>query len=737
MDIQRPDDAALHHLKAELTYLRAVLAAHLRRMQGAGLLPPPDARFPGTSIAPLEIESRLAQALSPEQYLGVLEEAARLEVARADEIRSSLAASQPNLPLPRLRRAFNLSEDEYLVVLLSVAGEFEPTLPRLFAYLQNHFERQYPTLALVADALKPPGQSADVRWILDAAGTLRSHALVRLDDKKPTIPVMHQAILSDPRIVRYVQGFPELDEKLATVAHLAHRAKADSEPILPQRDLDKWATLQRLLEERAESPWDLPVLLFRGPTGVGKHHWAHAAAARLGQNLLRVELGSLAAEYDSLEWGLRIALREARLQDALLCLDGWERITEPRRAISEEGGFNPADPTRLYEASRVLTRVTHGYAGAFALTIGDRTTRPPQIARPIKEFELTMPDLQAGIRLWTQALPKRLRAPGLTSKRLAQSYRLTPGQIIEAVAEAARELRDEETLTYESLGAAIKRHVRHRLGDNASLIELDYRWEDLVIPADVDLQLRELIGRWRQRVTVYETWGLGRRFGTGQGLSVLFEGPPGTGKTMAASIVAKELDLDLYQIDLSKVVSRYVGETEKNLGQIFDEAERARAMLLFDEADSLFSSRTQVKSANDRYANLEVNYLLQRVEHFTGIAVLTTNFPTGIDEAFRRRIAMRVSFPKPEVPERTRLWDSMLTNKAILADNIDPEDLAYEFELAGGHIKNAVLRAAFIAASRNCRIDQDLLRIAARIELKEQGLLVHGSPYDELRAHGL
>ena len=275
--------------------------------------------------------------------------------------------------------------------------------------------------------------------------------------------------------------------------------------------------------------------------------------------------------------------------------------------------------------------------------------------------------------------------------------------------------------------------VQH-VGENAKLVQADYAWNDLVVPPDVDLQMRELVGRWRSKSLVFETWGLGKRFATGQGISVLFEGPPGTGKTMAASIIAKELDLDLYQIDLSKVINRYIGETEKNLARIFDEAERSRVMLLFDEADSLFSSRTEVKSANDRYANLEVNYLLQRVEHFTGIAILTTNFPTALDEAFRRRIAMRVTFPKPQVEERKRLWESMLTNRAILDPKLDTEDLAYEFELAGGHIKNAVLRAAFIAATRGCLIDQDLLRIAARIELKEQGLLVHGSPYDDLRA---
>ncbi|MCB9731768.1 MAG: ATP-binding protein [Deltaproteobacteria bacterium] len=736
MEHPRPDDAALRHLKAELDYLRAILQAHLRRLQRAGVLPPPDARFPGTSIAPEEVEARLRAALSPDQLLGVLEEAARAEIARADAARTALAADDPNLPLVRLRRAFRLTDDEYLVVLLSIAPEFEPTMVRLFAYLQNHFEKQYPTLALVSDCLKPAGHAPDVRWILDAEGTLRSNALVRLDDKKKTVPVLHQAIMSDPRIVRFVQGYPELDEQLATLATLSHRARADLDPILPGKDQAKWLGLHRLLDERLDAPWDLPIFVLRGPPGVGKHHWSRAIAAKLGLGLLRVELNALAAEYESLEWGLRVALREARLQEAMLCLDGWERLAEPKRVIVEEGGFNPADPSRLLEASRVVGRVLGSYPGTYALAIEDKQARPPQIARPVKEIELSMPDLSASINLWTLYLPKRQRAAGLTSKKLGQQFRLTAGQIMDAVAEASREAPDATQLDYDQLSASIKRQVRHRLGENASLIELDYGWDALVVPEDVDLQLKELIGRWRQRVTVFETWGLGKRFGTGQGLSVLFEGPPGTGKTMAASIVAKELDLDLYAIDLSKVVSRYVGETEKNLGQIFDEAERARAMLLFDEADSLFSSRTQVKSANDRYANLEVNYLLQRVEHFTGIAVLTTNFPTGIDEAFRRRIAMRVSFPKPEVPERTRLWQSMLTNKEIVAADIDAEDLAYEFELAGGHIKNAVLRAAFIAAGRGCRIDQDLLRIAARIELKEQGLLVYGSPYEELRAHG-
>jgi SpoVK/Ycf46/Vps4 family AAA+-type ATPase len=737
----RPDGLALQHLRAELDYLRALLQAHLRRMQQQGLLPPPDTRFPGTSIASPEIEARLWNAINPSDLLGVLDIQAAAEIVRTDELRLDIANNYPDLPLPRLKRAFQLDEAEYLVLLLSVAADFDPTFPRLFGYLQNHFERQYATLQVLVDAVTPLADAIGLRWVLDPEATLRHHALIRLDSKKEHIPVSHRAIIAEPRIVRFIQGFKGLDEKLGGLARLeAPLSDETAQPILTAKDQ---AALETLVRQVDEDPRVAPIPYFKGSPGAGKHLWSHILATRMNRRHLRVELNALVAEYGSLELGLRVVLREARLQDAMLCFDGWARLIEPR--FIDDAPSRKDNGPRL-DASRTFQRILGGdvdpethraLSGVdlFTLTSEDPLIEPPILERPVKVFALAMPDLNASMALWKHFLPRdRPKAAGLTVKRLAQSFRLSPGHVQEAIQEATAELPDSEPVSYEHLSAAIKRQTRHRLGENASLVQADYAWTDLVVPPDVDLQLRELVGRWRSKSLVFETWGLGRRFATGQGISVLFEGPPGTGKTMAASIVAKELDLDLYQIDLSKVINRYIGETEKNLARIFDEAERSRVMLLFDEADSLFSSRTEVKSANDRYANLEVNYLLQRVEHFTGIAILTTNFPTALDEAFRRRIAMRVTFPKPQMEERKRLWDSMLTNKSILAPKLDTEDLAYEFELAGGHIKNAVLRGAFIAATRGCLIDQELLRIAARIELKEQGLLVHGSPYDELRA---
>ncbi len=727
----RPDELAIRHLRAELDHLRALLQAHLRRMQQSGKLPPPEAKFPGTTISSAEIETRIREQIQPNLLLPALEFIAIGEIERTDQIRQAQAALSPDLPLVRLRRAFSLSEEELQVLLLSLASDFDPTLPRLFAYVQNHFERQYATFQLLTDALRPALEATSLRWILDPEGVLISNALLRIDGaRKEHVPVTHRPLVADPRIVRYVQGFAGLDEKLGGVARLEAGLDLDRHPLTLTSKDD--ATLRAIIRQAADPTTrnELPLFFLRGPDGVGKHTWSRAIAGALGLKHLRVDLVALVAEYGHLEHGLRIALREARLQGAMLCLDGWARLVEPAR-MDEVPSRRDQGP-RL-EASRIILRVLG--TTPFTITTDDTLVEPPTLPRPVKVVALQMPDLNASMALWKQYLPRdRPKAAGLTTKRIAQSFRLTPGHVQLALGLATADLAPDAPLTYEGLTAAIKTQTRHRLGENASLISSDYVWSDLVVPPDVDLQMRELLGRWRSKSLVFETWGLGRRFATGQGLSVLFEGPPGTGKTMAASIIAKELDLDLYQIDLSKVINRYIGETEKNLGRIFDEAERSRVMLLFDEADSLFSSRTEVKSANDRYANLEVNYLLQRVEHFTGIAILTTNFPTALDEAFRRRIAMRVSFPKPQLAERQRLWDSMLTNRAILAPKLDTEDLAYEFELAGGHIKNAVLRAAFIAATRGCLIDQDLLRIAARIELKEQGLLVHGSPYDELRA---
>jgi SpoVK/Ycf46/Vps4 family AAA+-type ATPase len=233
-----------------------------------------------------------------------------------------------------------------------------------------------------------------------------------------------------------------------------------------------------------------------------------------------------------------------------------------------------------------------------------------------------------------------------------------------------------------------------------------------------------MIARVRFRRKVLDDWGFARKVARGLGLPALFYGPPGTGKTMAAGLVAAELGMDLYQIDLSRMVSKYIGDTEKQLAQVFDAAESGHAILLFDEADALFAKRTDVKSATDRYANLEVNYLLQRMEAFSGITILTTNLDSAIDEAFRRRLAFRIAFPLPEAEERVRLWRRVIPDAATLAKDVDFGHLAERFEMSGGYIRNAALRGAYLAAADGGVIEMRHLLSAATFEYASMGKVI-------------
>ena len=327
--------------------------------------------------------------------------------------------------------------------------------------------------------------------------------------------------------------------------------------------------------------------------------------------------------------------------------------------------------------------------------------------------------------LWARALGDRGSPPIAASA--AERYTITPG-IIEQAARSARAKAAGRAGDGQVTSIDVHEGLRGAL--DAKLVTLGTRiswrqtWADLVLPDDVTSEVKEFIARIKHRRQVYDGWGFGRMVAKGLGLSAMFAGPPGTGKTMVAGLIADALKLDLYQVDLSKVVSKWIGETEKNLGGLFDAAEAGHAILLFDEADSLFAKRTQVQSSNDRYANLEVNYLLQRMEQFAGIVILTTNNETAVDEAFTRRLSLKVDFPVPELEERETLWRRMLPREAALAGDIDFGLLARRFEMTGGYIKNAAVRAAFLAADEGSPISSAHLLRAAKSEYQAMGKII-------------
>ena len=303
---------------------------------------------------------------------------------------------------------------------------------------------------------------------------------------------------------------------------------------------------------------------------------------------------------------------------------------------------------------------------------------------------------------------------------LAARFTVGPGTIRHVVAAVARGAPTDPDRAIES---ALRQYLETKLGAVATRVTRLASWSQIVLPADIHDSIVELVARIRHRRTVYDTWGFDQVMSTSRGLTALFQGGPGTGKTLVASAIANELGLDLYRIDLSRVMSKWIGETEQNLAKVFDAAEEGQALILFDEADSLFGKRTEVRTSVDRYANLETNYLLQRLDTFEGVAVLTTNFGTAIDAAFKRRLSCRLTFPFPDDEARERLWRVHLPDQLPLAGTLDLADLARRYKMSGGYIRNAALRAAFLAAEEQAPLSQDHLERAVRAEFREGGKL--------------
>jgi hypothetical protein len=359
------------------------------------------------------------------------------------------------------------------------------------------------------------------------------------------------------------------------------------------------------------------------------------------------------------------------------------------------------------------------------ITVGRAGLEVPTRRRAILRQAWPVPDAVTRRTLWAHALDGAMADGQLDT--LSMRYALGAGGIKTAVAAARHRSRIPSSTgtspTFAQISAGVQDSIAERLGELAQRVVVRQSWDELMLPPDTMDDVRMLIARIRHSHNVLETWNFKQKLARGTGVAALFSGPPGTGKTMVAGLIARELDLELYQVDLSRIVSKWVGETEKQLAKVFEAAEAGHALLLFDEADALFAKRSaEVKSAVDRYANLEVNYLLQRVESFGGVVVLTTNLDNSIDPALRRRLASHIVFGQPERGEQVKLWHSMLATGAPLQPGLDIDELVEEFEeMSGANIRNAVLAAAFLASEEGTVIGFEHLRRAARGEYRAMG----------------
>ena len=616
-----------------------------------------------------------------------------------------------NLPIPhtlkRLAQTYSLAPFDIVILLITLAPELDLKYERLYAYLQDDVTKKRPGVDLVLNLLCSNGlEKIQRRCHFSNDAPLIRHGLVLLYSDPAQIQPSFLAhyLKLDEQISACLLDEHHIDKRISSACELTTVDKFSGMSLSGGAVQNGLSALAKIRKDAGMPLW----LHFHGPENVRKAEMAKTLANTLGMPLLHVSLAKLQNAGTDVDTLSRVTVREAWLKNAVLYLDDYDVLQG-----SEQTNARQQWLTQLHQTT-----------GITILSGLDPWTPQPIGPDGVMSVQFDWPDSSQRRELWQQALrAQHIKLSSEDLNALIGRFRLTSSQI-SSVAVTASNHAQLRAATYpeqnlhvslDDLCEAARIQTRHVLAKLAQHIEPKAQWDDLVLPEDAMSQLLEIAAQYQHRQTVYETWGFARKLSYGKGINVLFAGSSGTGKTMAAEVLAIKLGLDLFKIDLSSVVSKYIGETEKNLDKIFTTAENANAIIFFDEADALFGKRSEVKDAHDRYANLEISYLLQKMEQHNGLTILATNLRENLDEAFVRRLAFIVHFPIPDEAQRRRLWSGAWPLETPLADDINLNLLAEQFKFSGGNIKNIALAAAFLGASENINVNaQHVLRATSR-----------------------
>ncbi len=712
----QPYADAWEHLEDELTRLDLLLQIGVMRSRRVDS--DPLAQLQGLVITDAEI----ARLLGPtdESKDGGDASIRRLEAAARnlrESIDSATARSRqdgPRLPLPYLTRLFQLTRAEEQCLLICLAPEIDRKYDKIFGYLHDDVTRKRPSVELVLElTCATRRESLDTRSIFDPMAPLLRYRLVRfVETAEGPLPLRARALALDDRIAGFLLGNRLLDPLIADQVNWLEPgqstglASGDSSGFEKMRE-----SLRAYFEPSGEARSNI-ALHVRGPYGSGRLARAAAISEELGLPLLRVNADDLppGAQRDDVLWR---AARESLLWPAILCVEGFDSLladdAEARRSLRA-----------LLEGIQLFSRCS--------MLIGERSWHPRRQLGEVVFVELDGDSLDEATLadFWAEhagTVHSSIREADLRS--LAGRFRFTPGQVHDAM-RAARDRATWRAPHEVTVGEGDIHHACRSLSSTALAglarkVEPRYRWEDIVLPDHQMAQLKSIADQVRNHHIVFGDWGFGRKLSYGKGLSALFAGPSGTGKTMAAEVVASDLGLELYKIDLSQVVSKYIGETEKNLDRVFTAAESASAILFFDEADALFGKRSEVRDSHDRYANVEISYLLQKMEEYEGVAILATNLRRHMDDAFLRRLQFVIEFPFPSCEYREAIWRVTLPPEVPLDGELDLGELARDVRLSGGNIKNIALAAAYFAAADGGAVSMSHIRDASRREYEKLG----------------
>jgi SpoVK/Ycf46/Vps4 family AAA+-type ATPase len=659
-------------------------------------------------------------------------EGRRRQVQQVDRrllaIRNESRSAGQLLPFDRLIANFGLTPAEADTLAFAVAPMFDPNVRDWIARFRDNILLNYVDvdLCLRVQHTSRPARLQGLDMFGERAALAR-HRLIKVRPHKEARAdqVLAYEVQVPGRVVSYLLGQAEVDPSLAPYARLLQPAVPLEHVVLPEEILREVLNLADQFNGRmsadartlATAMGPVPrgaALEFCGPSGTGKTHFARAIASWLGCPILEVDCGRLGSEDHRFKALIEDVFWQARISSAVLVLDRAEVIL---------GEASARLPTLFAELD--------DFVGLAILITADKTKIDPSVERwVIYQFEFEPPDMMERARLWTIHLPSQPKcAPDVEVEFLASQFELTGGQIRNAALVATNMALaepvpgDERKITTAHLHRAAHAQMRASLSQYARKSRIKLTLEDLILPVQEKREIQTIIDAAKSRAYVMSKWGFGTKLSTGKGIVVLFSGDPGTGKTLCAEIMAKELALELYQISIPQVMSKYIGETEKNIQKIFDSAKANHAMLLFDEADSLFTSRVKVESSVDKFSNMETNLLLQEIERFDGVCILTTNLDKSIDRAFQRRIQFKVHFPFPEPDARASIWRLLFPRSCPIAPDLDWDIVGKSFEISGGHIKNAVLRSAYRAAITSGVVDMATIRFAAEQECKQAGKL--------------
>lgn len=737
-DTATHDPMDWQYLQVELAYIDLLVRREVRRWVLAGQDPNDDYR--GLYVTQGEVEQLLERPFGvswgQEIALPVAEESAFTQaLGQARQQAVTLAeqlAHQGQTPrLQQLAAAFGLDRTALDLFLICLAPALDTKYERLYGYLQDNVMRRRPTVRLLLDLLGEPGAAKfALTTYLAQDASLFQHSLLEYVTEAPPNNAhwINQTVQVADDVTTWLLGHYHPHSELQGHVKFIRPSVCELDRLLVgNRILQRIQSATDLLQEHGQSP-NHSIFVFTGIDRMAQEAAARWLAAQRQQPLLVIALDQVIGESCLAVQAVRLALREACITSALPVLTGWDAcLSQGETVVPLLLSMVTAHPDTVILAGRTQWQLTG---------MGQE--------RPIFQIEFGMPAYEQRLALWryfvethgsvsdVASLNVKMRKSVKAAEAefdlsdLANQFGLTSGQIADAVAAARNHaLQASEPLQNRHLFAAARAYSNPRLSTLARKVTPRYTWEQMILPADELAKLNEIVAVVKHRHQVLEVMGVGRQLAPSSGVMTLFSGPPGTGKTMAAEVMAGHLQLDLYKIELSGVVSKYIGETEKNLERIFSEAANSNAILFFDEADALFGKRSEVKDAHDRYANIEVAYLLQRMELYEGVTILATNLRANLDEAFARRFFRTVEFPFPKPPERLRIWQTLFPPELPKAPDVDFGLLAKRFDLAGGNIRNVIHSGAVLAASDGGRVTMGHLLHGVRRELQKIGRLVN------------